>query len=45
MLPQIDLPTTSIKTILAKVPNDEVNMTVDEVIQKNNNFLLKYDAE
>lgn len=30
-LPHIDLPTTSIKTILAKVPSDEVNMTVDEV--------------
>ena len=30
-LPHIDLPTTSIKTILAKVPTEEVNMTVDEV--------------
>ena len=30
-LPHIDLPTTSIKTILAKVPTEETNMTVDEV--------------
>ena len=30
-LPQIDLPTTSIRTILAKVPPEEINMTVDQV--------------
>ena len=30
-LPQIDLPTTSIRTILAKVPAEEVNMSVDQV--------------
>lgn len=30
-LPQIDLPTTSIRTILAKVPPEEINMTVDQI--------------
>ena len=37
-LPQIDLPTTSIRTILAKVPCEEMspcNMTVDQVGKKN----------
>jgi len=37
-LPQIDLPTTSIRTILAKVPPEEINMTVDQVNINNQGY-------
>ena len=46
-LPQIDLPTTSIRTILAKVPCEElspINMTVDQVSSTEfNPNQLKYN--